>query len=159
MKPPAGEPVRREVAAAVVVHAGRVLVQTRPAGRGWSGYWEFPGGKLEAGEDAAACATRECEEELGLSVRVVRSLAVVDWEYPDTAVRVAFLLCAPAAAAVAASVAADPPAVRAREGQQVLWADRATLPTLRFLPANAGVLALLADLLPAAGSGRAPTAS
>jgi 8-oxo-dGTP diphosphatase len=142
-------PVRRDVAAAVVVHAGRVLVQTRPEGRGWSGSWEFPGGKLEAGEDHATCAVRECAEELGLRIRVLRTLQVLDWEYPQTAVRVAFLLCEPVDAAELA-------AVGAREGQRVLWADRATLPTLEFLPANAGVLAQLAELLPAEAG---PTAS
>jgi 8-oxo-dGTP diphosphatase len=145
-------PARRDVAAAVVVYAGRVLVQTRPAGRGWSGYWEFPGGKLEPGEDVGACAVRECREELDLHVRVLRTLQTVDWEYPQTAVRVAFLLCEPAGPGGSS-------AARAREGQRVLWADRATLPTLRFLPANVGVLALLADLLPEAGAGPEPTAS
>lgn len=145
-------PARRHVAAAVVVHAGRVLVQTRPEGRGWSGYWEFPGGKREPGEDAAACAARECLEELALEVRVLRPLDVVDWEYPETAVRVEFLLCEPVDPARAASA-------RPREGQRVLWADRATLPTLRFLPANTVVLARLAQLLPPAGGGAGPTAS
>ena len=122
------------IAAAVVLHQGRVLVQTRGPGRSWSGHWEFPGGKLEPGEDAAAAAVRECREELGLEVRVLEPLHSVEWSYPGARVRVSFLLCEPAG---------DPSALCATEGQEVRWADADELSQLQFLPANAGLLALL----------------
>ena len=125
------------IAAAVVLHEGRVLVQTRGPGRSWSGHWEFPGGKLEPGEDAAAAAIRECREELGLEVRVLEPLDTVEWTYPGARVRVEFFLCAPVGA----------PSPLATEGQQLLWADADALLTLPFLPANARVLTLLASRL------------
>ena len=122
------------IAAAVVLHAGRVLVQTRGPGRSWSGHWEFPGGKLEPGEDAAAAAVRECREELGLEVAVLEPLHSTEWSYPGVRVRVSFLLC---------ELRAGSAAPRPTEGQELRWADADELARLRFLPANAGVLALL----------------
>ncbi len=131
---------RTEVAAAVVIQDERVLVQTRPPGRHYAGWWEFPGGKLEAGEDAEACAVRECREELELAVSPREHLHVEEWGYPGSAVRVTFIRCevVPCEGDLHA-----PPAPRAVEGQTLLWADADDLRSLRFLPANARLLQLL----------------
>jgi 8-oxo-dGTP diphosphatase len=57
------------VAAAALVDAdGRVLICQRPEGKPLAGLWEFPGGKVEAGETPEACLIRELEEELGIRV-------------------------------------------------------------------------------------------
>ena len=57
------------VAAAALVDAdGRVLICRRPEGKHMAGLWEFPGGKLEAGESPEACLIRELDEELGITV-------------------------------------------------------------------------------------------
>ena len=56
------------VAAALVAADGRVLLQQRPAGKQHGGLWEFPGGKLEAGESPEAALVRELGEELGIVV-------------------------------------------------------------------------------------------
>ena len=56
------------VAAALVDGEGRVLLQQRAAGRAMAGLWEFPGGKVEAGERPEAALARELEEELGIAV-------------------------------------------------------------------------------------------
>lgn len=56
------------VAAALVSPEGRVLVQQRPEGRSMAGLWEFPGGKVEAGESPEAALVRELREELGIGV-------------------------------------------------------------------------------------------
>lgn len=53
------------VAAVLKDGQGRVLVNQRPAGKPWAGYWEFPGGKIEAGETPRAALERELQEELG----------------------------------------------------------------------------------------------
>ena len=57
------------VAAALIDEDGRVLICRRPAGKAMAGLWEFPGGKLEAGETPEACLVRELREELGIEVR------------------------------------------------------------------------------------------
>ena len=56
------------IAAALVDVDGRVLICQRPKGKSLAGLWEFPGGKLEAGETPEACLIRELDEELGIQV-------------------------------------------------------------------------------------------
>ncbi len=126
---------RTQVAAAVVVADDRVLVQTRPEGRRYAGWWEFPGGKLESGEDIDACVVRECHEELDLAVEPVEHLLAEEWSYPGHEVHVTFVLCR------LGEPGADAP--RAVEGQALRWADVDDLANLRFLPANARLLTLL----------------
>ena len=72
------------VAVGVIVAAdGRVLLAKRPDGVHQGGLWEFPGGKLEDGEDPAAGLRRELHEELGIGVRAHRPLLRVCHRYPD----------------------------------------------------------------------------
>ena len=62
-------PTVMTVAAAAMVNGeGRVLLQRRPPGGGMAGLWEFPGGKIEAGETPEAALVRELREELGVKV-------------------------------------------------------------------------------------------
>lgn len=82
----------REIALAVIVREGRLLVGRRPNGP-LAGLWEFPGGKVEAGESVEAAAVRESAEELGLSVEAVRVLGTVEHEYPEVRVRLHAVLC------------------------------------------------------------------
>ena len=131
----------REVAAAVIVHDGRVLVQTRPAEGRFQGWWEFPGGGREEGESLAECARRECLEEVGLAITTGETLHRVEWSYPGRRVRVDFLLCA-----AEAPPAAGEPQAEAREGQRELrWVPVPELGDLKMLPANAEVVALLRE--------------
>jgi 8-oxo-dGTP diphosphatase len=62
------DPVIHVVAAAVIDTAGRVLIAQRPSGKHLAGGWEFPGGKLEPGEERLAGLERELCEELGISI-------------------------------------------------------------------------------------------
>jgi 8-oxo-dGTP diphosphatase len=57
------------VAAALVDPDGRVLIAQRPDGKSMAGLWEFPGGKVEAGETPEAALIRELREELGIAVK------------------------------------------------------------------------------------------
>lgn len=63
-----GKPLLLVAAAALIDADGRVLICQRPEGKQLAGLWEFPGGKVEAGETPEACLVRELQEELGIAV-------------------------------------------------------------------------------------------
>jgi len=72
------------VAVAVIADKqGRILLAKRPEAAHQGGLWEFPGGKLDPGEDLAGALRRECREELGIAVRGHRPLIRVEHRYPD----------------------------------------------------------------------------
>ena len=71
------------VAGAILDAKGRVLIAQRPRGRHMAGRWEFPGGKLAAGEEPYAGLQRELAEELGVTVHAARPLIRLRHQYPD----------------------------------------------------------------------------
>ena len=65
-----------DVAVGVLIDAdGRFLLTSRPTGKVYAGYWEFPGGKLEAGETVEQALRRELHEELGITIGAAAALA------------------------------------------------------------------------------------
>lgn len=85
-----------QVVAAVIEHHGRILcVQRGPNPRAYiSGKWEFPGGKVEQGEEDACALVREIAEELRAPIIVGAHLATVDHSYPDFRLTMRAYLCA-----------------------------------------------------------------
>ena len=71
------------VAAALYDRDGRVLIAQRPAGKHMAGRWEFPGGKVIAGESEAQALARELREELGVEVTASRSFMRLAHSYDD----------------------------------------------------------------------------
>ncbi len=119
------------VAVAVVQHGGQFLVGRRPAGVALAGRSEFPGGKVRGRESASAAAIRECREETGLGVDVVRRIISVEHRYPHGRVRLDFFLCRPRDATV-------PPRPPFR------WVEAAALADCDFPEANRDVIRQLA---------------
>jgi 8-oxo-dGTP diphosphatase len=76
-----------EVTAAILVHQGRILIARRPAGDRLAGFWEFPGGKLEAGETARRGLQRELMEEFGIRTRIGRFYDQTEYRYDHQCVR------------------------------------------------------------------------
>jgi 8-oxo-dGTP diphosphatase len=73
-----------DVAVGVLINdKGDFLLTSRPAGKVYAGYWEFPGGKLEAGESVEAALRRELHEELGITIGAVQpwQVEIVDYEH------------------------------------------------------------------------------
>ena len=123
-----------DVAAAVIERPdGTFLLAQRPAGKPYPGYWEFPGGKIEPGEDARAALGRELEEELGISVRQATPWITRVYAYTHATVRLHFF-----------RVTAWDGEPQPLEDQAIRW-QRVEAPDVSpMLPANAPVLAALA---------------
>lgn len=71
------------VAGALFDADGRVLIAQRPPGKHMAGGWEFPGGKVEAGEETRAGLVRELREELGIEVHECAPLIAYEHQYPE----------------------------------------------------------------------------
>lgn len=82
-----------EVVAGVIVSGEKVYIQKRPESGLWAGFWEFPGGHLEAGESPAQAVLREIMEETDLSARVVKQLGTVRHSYTRYRIELHCFIC------------------------------------------------------------------
>jgi 8-oxo-dGTP diphosphatase len=111
---------------------GQVLLAQRPIGKGWAGWWEFPGGKIEAGETAEQALCRELQEELGLQVvQCYRWLTRVH-AYPEKTVRLHFF-----------KVLQWQGEPQSLENQRWAWQHPSQLSVSPLLPANAAIIQAL----------------
>jgi 8-oxo-dGTP diphosphatase len=122
-----------EVAAAVIERPGEFLLAQRPEGKPYPGYWEFPGGKIEAGEDPRRALVRELREELGIEVREASPWITRVYAYTHATVRLHFF-----------RVTAWEGEPRSLEDQAIRWQPVRHPDVAPMLPANAPVLAALA---------------
>jgi 8-oxo-dGTP diphosphatase len=120
----------KAIGLAVWRRGSRLYLQRRdPAGAILPGLWEFPGGKVEAGETAEAAALREFEEEVGLPCALIRALACVEHHYPHGSVRLE---------AFEVTAEGEP-----RPGLAWGWFTRDEMEKLPFLEANRPLLEAL----------------
>jgi 8-oxo-dGTP diphosphatase len=121
------------VAAGIVQRAdGRVLLAQRPPGKPWAGYWEFPGGKIEPGEQPRQALARELHEELGIELDRADPWITRDYAYPEKRVRLHFY-----------RVPVWHGTPHGREGQHLSWEDPQAVTVAPLLPANAAILQAL----------------
>jgi len=122
-----------EVSAAVLQRAdGSFLLAQRPADKIWAGYWEFPGGKVEAGETAHHALVRELREELGITVQAAYPWLTRVFTYPHATVRLNFF-----------RVTEWSGEMHPHEGQQFAWQQPGQANVAPILPANAPILRAL----------------
>ncbi|RXK84987.1 (deoxy)nucleoside triphosphate pyrophosphohydrolase [Chlorobaculum sp. 24CR] len=82
-----------DVVCAIIERDGRFLIARRPAGKHLARKWEFPGGKVEAGESEAEALDRELLEELGVRVEILDRLTPVEHSYSDRSLRLIAFRC------------------------------------------------------------------
>ena len=123
-----------EVAVGILIRDedGALLLSTRPEGKAYAGYWEFPGGKIEAGETVEQALRRELQEELGISIDGAQVWKVTEHDYPHALVRLHWC-----------KVNAWHGEFEMREGQQMRW-QKLPLDVTPVLPGALPVLAWLA---------------
>jgi 8-oxo-dGTP diphosphatase len=135
------------VAAGIVIEKRKVLLSRRKSGSHLAGRWEFPGGKVEAGEDPRAALRRELEEEVGMLVRVGEIADVTFHRYEDADKAVLLLF-------FHAQREVGSPDPRAIDVAEVMWADAAALDPAQFPPADVAILTKVRTWL---GSSLTPT--
>jgi 8-oxo-dGTP diphosphatase len=138
--PPTTERAPVDVAVGVLIDGqGRFLLTSRPAGKVYAGYWEFPGGKVEPGESIEQALRRELQEELGITIGPATPWQVELMDYPHALVRLHFC-----------KVFAWHGDFEMREGQAMAWQTLpvdvkpvlpGTLPVLAWFAAERGFTA------------------
>ena len=120
------------VSSCILLKKNKILTTKRPAGKPFSNYWEFPGGKLERGESFYDAIIRELEEELGIKVKS-KDLSVIDnishsYELNSVVIIAVFY------------IRKWTGIVKAKEGQQIQWLTAADLSKVKFLEGSKTIL-------------------
>ena len=125
-------------ACALVDPDARVLIAQRPTGKPMAGLWEFPGGKIEAGERPEQTLVRELKEELGIAVNVacLAPLTFASHTYPDFHLLMPLYVCRRWEGTV-----------RAVEGQKITWVRANRLRDYPMPPADEPLISHLMQLL------------
>ncbi len=126
------------VACALVDADGRVLIAQRPEGKSMAGLWEFPGGKIEAGERPELSLIRELKEELGIEVKeaCLAPLTFASHAYPDFHLLMPLFVCRRWEGQPAP-----------REGQMIKWVKPGRLREFPMPPADIPLVPMLIDIL------------
>ena len=117
-----------EVVAAIIIKDGQVFATQRGYGE-FQGWWEFPGGKMEAGESPQEALRREIKEELDADVSVGELLETVEWDYPNFHLTMHCFVC---------SLLSE--SLHLNEHEAAAWLSRETLRSVKWLPADVEVL-------------------
>lgn len=120
---------------AAIIHdsEGRIFATQRGYGD-FKDYWEFPGGKMEAGETAAEALKREIWEELETRIVVERFVMTVEWDYPQFHLTMHCYLCH-----------VESGHLELKEHEAARWLAKDELESVEWLPADLQIIALLKD--------------
>ena len=119
---------RIEVVAAIIRKDGKIFATQRGYGE-WQDWWEFPGGKIEAGETPEEALRREIREELSTEIGIDRFLCTVEYDYPAFHLTMHCYLC---------SLLSD--TIRLNEHEAAKWLTKEQLNTVKWLPADKAIL-------------------
>lgn len=124
-----------EVVAAIIVRDGKVFATQRGYGE-WKDWWEFPGGKMEAGESPQEALVREIREELDAEIEVGHLLETVEWDYPDFHLTMHCFLCT-----------LKSESMHLNEHEAAAWLSSDSIHSVRWLPADEGLIPKIKELL------------
>ena len=124
-----------EVVAAIIVRGGEVFATQRGYGE-WRGWWEFPGGKIEPGECPQEALVREIREELDAEIEVGGLLETVEWDYPAFHLTMHCFMC---------TLRSE--SMHLNEHEASAWLTRDTLDSVKWLPADAGLVDIIKNII------------
>ena len=125
-----------EVVAAIIIKDGEVFATQRGYGE-FKGWWEFPGGKIESGECPQEALVREIREELDAEIEVGDLLETVEWNYPNFHLTMHCFIC---------SLTSE--SMHLNEHEAATWLTKETLHSVKWLPADEGILSKIETLIP-----------
>ena len=126
---------RIEVVAAIIMRGKEIFATQRGYGQ-WHGWWEFPGGKMEAGESSQEALRREIREELDAEIEIGDLLETVEWDYPEFHLTMHCFIC---------TLLSE--SVHLNEHEAAAWLTKDTLSTVNWLPADEGLIKRLHTIL------------
>ncbi|MBR0223587.1 MAG: (deoxy)nucleoside triphosphate pyrophosphohydrolase [Bacteroidales bacterium] len=126
-----------EVVAAIIRRGDRIFATQRGYGD-FKDWWEFPGGKVEAGETSTQALVREIREELDAEISVDKYLTTIDWDYPDFHLTMHCYIC---------SLLGE--SLHLNEHEAARWLGPADLHSVRWLPADDQLIPLIGQELKA----------
>ena len=124
-----------EVVAAIIIKEGQAFATQRGYGE-FQGWWEFPGGKMEAGESPQAALKREIREELDADVLVKELLETVEWDYPNFHLTMHCFIC---------NLLSE--SLHLNEHEAATWLNLENLRSVKWLPADELLLDKIAEYL------------
>ena len=124
-----------EVVAAIIIKNGKVFVTQRGYGE-FKDWWEFPGGKIESGEGSKEALVREIREELDAEIEVGELLETIEWDYPNFHLTMHCFVCSFLSGSV-----------HLIEHEAAAWLTSGTLRSVKWLPADEGLIPLIEELL------------
>ena len=136
-------PIQIITTVALMDRDGRVLLAKRPQGKAFAGYWEFPGGKLEAGETPEAALIRELNEEIAVDTydSCLAPLGFVSHTYPEHHMILLLYACRKWTGTPTLQEAGP------EAGAELAWVRPLQLRRYQMPPANDGLIPILQDLL------------
>ena len=123
------------VVAAIIIRDGKVFATQRGYGE-WKDWWEFPGGKIEAGECPQEALVREIREELDAEIEVGELIETVEWDYPAFHLTMHCFVC---------SLVSQ--SMHLNEHEASAWFTRETLHSVKWLPADEGLIQKIREIV------------
>lgn len=123
-----------EVVAAVIRSGDQILATQRGYGD-WRGWWEFPGGKMEAGESPEEALIREIHEELDATIKVGDLIHTVEWDYPTFHLTMHCYWCS-------LNMERD---IKLLEHEAARWLTVDQFSSVQWLPADEGLLTIIKE--------------
>jgi len=135
-----------DVCCAIIENNGKILATKRGENMHLGGFWEFPGGKVEAGENAEECIIREIIEELNINIVILDNLPDVEHNYPEKSIRLIPFICLKASGKISLQDHSEYKWIEPEAWEQLKWAPADIKVIKYYLENNLATKRVIGDL-------------